>query len=384
MKDGLNSDRDLFCMLDFHGYTVEEARVSINQAFAKAPEEKTREIYIITGRGNHRNADGSHGVLKKALPKLLKPYKKFILEIIEENAAYRIILQKVPLLQPMFDPFLLMAFKMGLNLESYLKMLNTDAEKGDLEAKLELAKLLLSTESGKDRDVKKGILLLQELYEKKSVEACYLLGHIFIEGCEGLDVDYKNGLKYLNEAAAMGSSPAYADLAICYLLGKGVHHSDEKAAEYLKKLADEFNNAWAAAHLGRYYFEGTVVSQDYELAVKYLKIAAKADGSNPGNATSQVYLARCHAMGYGVPRDYKTAYQYYCAAAKQNNVYALHMLGLYSEIGRATPPNLVMAFHFYDRAAVLGDLDSYGRTALFRIHAKGTTRDVEQGLRQLE
>ena len=70
-----------YMSIDLHGLSVAETKTLLKKHFDRITEEKITEFIIITGRGKHVASDGSRGVLKKILPKLLKPYCDDIAEI---------------------------------------------------------------------------------------------------------------------------------------------------------------------------------------------------------------------------------------------------------------------------------------------------------------
>ncbi len=54
-------------MIDLHRKTDQEVKKDLSEYFTRIEKLNLGEIYIVTGRGNHVNADGSRGVLKKYL-----------------------------------------------------------------------------------------------------------------------------------------------------------------------------------------------------------------------------------------------------------------------------------------------------------------------------
>ena len=82
MQQQMSSSNHL--MVDLHGCSVQEAKQLLQKHFAKIETENITEIYVITGRGKHVHPDGRRGILKKLLPKLLKPYNAHIIQVNKE------------------------------------------------------------------------------------------------------------------------------------------------------------------------------------------------------------------------------------------------------------------------------------------------------------
>ena len=65
------------------------------------------------------------------------------------------------------------------------------------------------------------------------------------------------------------------------------------------------------------YDKGQGVSQDYEVAIKWYRLAAEQ-----GLADAQFHLGDMYFNGRGVPQDYEAAEKWYRLAAKQGNFLA--------------------------------------------------------------
>ena len=75
------------------------------------------------------------------------------------------------------------------------------------------------------------------------------------------------------------------------------------------KFKAEQGDALAQYILGLYYEDGQGVIQDYEEAVKWIRLAAEQ-----GNEVAQNNLGLCYEHGEGVIQDYKEAYKWYLLA----------------------------------------------------------------------
>ena len=83
---------------------------------------------------------------------------------------------------------------------------------------------------------------------------------------------------------------------------------------YIKGGDDPFSSAFSAdgqAALGKCYFEGKGVTQDYKEAVKWYRKSA-----DQGSADGQILLGWCYANGTGVSKDKKLAMMWFEKAAE--------------------------------------------------------------------
>jgi TPR repeat protein len=94
------------------------------------------------------------------------------------------------------------------------------------------------------------------------------------------------------------------------------------------------------------YEEGLGVPQDFELAVKWYKLAAQA-----GDAHAQYNLGAMYDDGRAIREDDKQALKWYRRAAEQGLAPAQHNLGSLYEQGHLVPQDNVRALMWYTLAA---------------------------------
>lgn len=90
-----------------------------------------------------------------------------------------------------------------------------------------------------------------------------------------------------------------------------------------KKKAAEQGDATAQFSIGRAYYSGRGVPQNYKEAMKWYQKAAEQGNTN---AQSSIGLAYC--KGNGVPQDYEEAVRWFRKAAEQGNTIAQRGLGV--------------------------------------------------------
>ena len=80
---------------------------------------------------------------------------------------------------------------------------------------------------------------------------------------------------------------------------------DVEQGVYYMQLAAQQGLPAALEQLGRYYTRGTLVQQDRERAIPYLREAASL-----GNTRARLQLAELLVNDYGSPLDYEDAYRW--------------------------------------------------------------------------
>lgn len=188
---------------------------------------------------------------------------------------------------------------------------------GKKEAGLALARFCLA--EGEHRDQQKAEQLLTEYASEDNHwedqnEACLLLGQLYggeIEGTAG--VDWNRAVEYYERGAAQG-------------------------------------NEACKRRLGRLYFEGEHVQQDYNRAFLFFK-----ECKENGVLQDVLPLAFLYQNGYGCEKDERKAADLYLEAAeKEKNGDAYYELGKLYENGEQIPQDLEQAVDYYRQAALCG------------------------------
>ena len=140
---------------------------------------------------------------------------------------------------------------------------------------------------------------LEEIKEAKIPEVFLYLGRKYIYGKENKDRD--KGLAYMEEASELGSEEATSYLAYRYMYGylPEMKKDEKKGLAYFQKLAEKGDQE-ALCEIGRCYYMGIAVPQDFNKAKEYFEKSGK-DG--------KYWLGLMYSKGDGVPRDYQKAYE---------------------------------------------------------------------------
>ena len=256
--------------------------------------------------------------------------------------------------------------------------------KGDANDKQRALRLL---EMGASRDVSRSITLLGDLYRDGVITTRDRDRAIayYLQGAQGYDDSTVNriantlksggvsaarrreAMDYLSRAAAAGSANAALKLGEISEAGG----NNALAAKYYLRAANAgFGSAKLA--IGKMYFEGRGVRQDYNLAVKYLKGAAAA-----GYGGAAAYLGEAYAEGKGVAQDWTQARKYLAQAAKANkSVSAATLLAESYMKGLGGPVDIGEAMRWYEFAAKNGSVAAMRElSAAYRSGAGVTQND---------
>jgi len=119
---------------------------------------------------------------------------------------------------------------------------------------------------------------LQEQAAAGSVVAQAFLGLCYLEGEEGVAVDYDQALKWLSMAAKRGASRAQWGLAHMFAHGLGIRKDMLKAIPLFESAARR-GEFFAQIELGRIYSRGIEVPVDHAAALTWYS-AAVAQGDS--------------------------------------------------------------------------------------------------------
>lgn len=127
---------------------------------------------------------------------------------------------------------------------------------------------------------------------------------------------FEEALHWYKEAAEGGNPGDWFEVGFMYWEGKGTQKDQAYAVScYEKELAKNPDHMGGNNHLGRAYYLGQGVPQDYAKAFHYLSIAHDKKGSKWG----AFYLATMSFNGWGTPQDYGKALRFLNEVDWQNN-----------------------------------------------------------------
>ena len=115
----------------------------------------------------------------------------------------------------------------------------------------------------------------------------------------------------------------------------------------------EVNDPETQCNLGDKYYNGDRVTQDYNEAIKWYRLAAEQ-----GYAKAQNNLGIMYDSGLGVKQDYSEAIKWYRLAADKGYSGAQTSLGIMYDYGRGVKKDHLEALKWYRKAADQGDADA--------------------------
>lgn len=201
-----------------------------------------------------------------------------------------------------------------------------------------------------------------ELYQEAAAEgaagADVQLARIFLEGGDGVAVDYQQARLWAGKAAEAGETRGLTYLGKIWMEGLGVTADSAKALVYFKQ-ADEAGDMKA----GRYVGLIAQASGDDETAARWFLKAATA-----GDITSQYYIGKAYQDGAGVMQDVVAAMAWFQKSATRGDIIASDgMVGMASlyEAGEGVDQDVDKAEALYQQAADLGN--EAAKAALARL-----------------
>jgi TPR repeat protein len=173
--------------------------------------------------------------------------------------------------------------------------------------------------------------------------------------------------------ANAGDAASEAAIGLAYAGGNGVAQDFTKAADWLRKAADQ-DNGVAEAALGLLYYSGRGVPQDYSKAAELYRKAA-----DKGIAKAELSLGILYRDGQGVSKDYGEALDWFNKAANQGDAEAEYSLALLYDDGKGVPQDTSKAVTFYRRASAQGLAQAQINLGLILFaNAGGRPRTLEE------
>jgi hypothetical protein len=129
----------------------------------------------------------------------------------------------------------------------------------------------------------------------------------------------------------------------------------------------------AQANLGRMYYYGLSVPQNFSEASRWFREAA-----DQGDARAQYGLGTMYFFGQGMPRDYVEAVHWYRKAAEQGDAKGEYNLGLMYYHGQGVPKDYAEAGRWYRQAADQGLAKAQYDFGYLCYYGQGVQQDREE------
>ena len=159
-----------------------------------------------------------------------------------------------------------------------------------------------------------------------------------------IEKKFDKGTMYFETSATQGNSKAMFNLGKLYYYGNGVHQDYSRAKELFDESAQN-NNSDALVALGKLYFYGEGVEKDYSKAKEYFELAVRQN-----NSEALVSLGNLYFEGKGVKQNFLKAKEYYELAVQQKNSDAFVALGKLYFYGEGVEKDYSKAKEYYELA----------------------------------
>ncbi len=159
-----------------------------------------------------------------------------------------------------------------------------------------------------------------------------------------------------------------------YYFGEGVKQDYEQAVEWFEKAAEQ-GFADAQCNLGYCYYQGSGIKQNFKQAVLWFEKAAKQ-----GHAKAQNELGIRYYNGEGVKQDYEQAVEWFIKAAEQGFAEAQYNLGNAYSNGEGVTQNHKKAVEWYEKAAEQGFTEAQHNLGCCYYSGEGVKQDYEQAV----
>lgn len=205
--------------------------------------------------------------------------------------------------------------------------------------------------------------------EEGNITAMEELGMLYLNGDEEQDVDPdpEKGVYWFRKVAEAGDATAMFNLGLHYAKGHGVVRDFAKAAEWMKKAADNGDED---------------APTSYEM---YSKASENLKKAEAGDAAAQAEMAKLFTQigdsldQFGSGNDYQEAFKWAKKSADQGNLEGMYCLALCYEHGRGTRMSPSKAVSTYEKAAKQGHAPSQWNLAVCYLNGNGVQRDETKG-----
>lgn len=183
-------------------------------------------------------------------------------------------------------------------------------------------------------------------------DAMYMVGWNYIKS-PFYAANPQLGYSWYERAANKGHVKAKVQMALCLIEGTGCVQDVDSGLKILESLVNTTNNVSAHYQLGKVYYLGKAVEQDYDKARIHFEAAA-----NRNNKFAQDYLGDIYYWGQGIEVNYAQARKWYLKAVNQGITNAARQLGFMFFYGEGGENNDDEAYRFFKKAADEGNARS--------------------------
>lgn len=218
----------------------------------------------------------------------------------------------------------------------------------------------------------------KESAKEKDAESLYNLGMNYYKG-KGVNKDYAEAVKYLEEAVVMNHHEAEFTLGYCYFNGYGVNKSHQEAFKLYLKAA-EGGSVKGMCNLAICYKFGYGVKESASQAAVWFEKAAGLK-----NYYAQCELAILYRDGLGVKKSLKKEFELLLDAAENGYPFAQYQVGIYYRDGDGfIKENLSEAVKWLNKGAMQNHGDSACTLASLYENGLGVNKSLNKALKYYE
>ncbi|WP_219116815.1 tetratricopeptide repeat protein [Janthinobacterium sp. UMAB-56] len=203
----------------------------------------------------------------------------------------------------------------------------------------------------------------RRMAETGDVEAQLELARMLQLGV-GAPQDTAQSMAWVRKSAEGGYAPAQSALGLAYTVGDKVP-IDRVQGEYWLRKGVAHGDALAQTILALEFINGDSSAEEQALAIKWLKKAALEEHFIPAYNALGEHLMRAAAD----EQDRGEAFHWYYKAAREKNLAGMRNLARAHELGLGVAQSDKWALIWYERAAWSGDLPAMRR--MLEVYVKG-------------
>lgn len=228
--------------------------------------------------------------------------------------------------------------------ESKLKILKVEADKGNINAMIQLAEIY---QNGKEveRDYTTALHWYLKAANKGNPAAMNMVGRYYDEGYGEIEKDSILAIKYTKMSAEAGNPSGQYNYGYYLYYGTYVKQNWIEARKWFEKSIIS-GSLLGNYYLGLIYYYGEGVEKDYKKAYNYFSFYEDS-------ASSKYMMGKCLFNGHGVNIDKEKALKYFIDAANKKNLSSLLFLGDIYYSGNYVPKDKIKARSYYEEGLKL-------------------------------
>jgi TPR repeat protein len=187
--------------------------------------------------------------------------------------------------------------------------------------------------------------------------------------------------KWLIMAAKQGDVNIQGLLGKCYYDGRMVKQDYEEAVKWYTTAAERGDRP-SQYHLGMMYYNGQGVEKDYGEAVQWFtKSEEEGCDTYYKNADAPYYLGIMYCKGQGVEQDYAEGRKWLTQAAERGHKDAQYRMGVMYCKGQGVEKDYVTAIHWLTKAAKQGNTDAQFNLGMMHAYGRGIPQNDRKAVK---